>query len=498
MLVIISDLHMSDGTAGDVLNPGAFEMFVERLHDLAFRASWRDDDHYRPIDRIDLVLLGDVLDIIRSQRWLATDARPWSDPSSAPVVDTVSNIVDEILHRNRDGLAALRTISESASIRLPPSTQSGQPVFNAEDVPVAVRTYYMVGNHDWFLHLRGGRYDIIRQKVAHQLGLANAHTEPFPHDPYESDELLGVLRRHRVLARHGDIFDPINYSETRDTASLGDAIVIELVNRFVAETLHQHGEDLPKAVAVGLMELTHIRPLLLIPVWIEGLLDRSGVHPDLRRNLKRVWDKMADEFLQLSIVRDYDTFSPFQIVDGLEQSLKFSKRMSIGWTSRVVTWLHEMRGASSESYYQHALAEQDFRNRRARHIVYGHTHAAECVPLDASHADGYVLNQTYFNTGTWRRVYRQTQWAPGEKEFIPTETMSYAAFYQGDERSGRPFETWSGTLAAIAGDTPVHRLDGGRPTHATEQSIPAPKISVRAPHFGRSVSPSRSATTHRQ
>ena len=498
MLVIISDLHLTDGTTGDVLNSGAFEMFVERIHDLAIRASWRADDHYRPIDRIDLVLLGDVLDLMRSQRWLETDARPWSDPTSAPVVDTVATIVDEILHRNRDGLAALRTISESASIRLPPSTQSGQPVYSAEDVPVPVRTYYMVGNHDWFLHLRGGRYDIIRQKVAHQLGLANAHTEPFPHDPYESDELLGVLRRHRVLARHGDIFDPINYGETRDTASLGDAIVIELVNRFVAESMQQYGEDLPKAVALGLLELTHIRPLLLIPVWIEGLLDRSGAHPELRRNMKRVWDRLTDEFLQLSIVRDYDTYSPFQIVDGLERSLKFSKRMSIGWTAKVVTWLHELRGASSESYAQHALAEQDFRNRRARHIVYGHTHATECVPLDASHADGYVLNQTYFNTGTWRRVYRQTQWAPGEKEFIPTEAMSYAAFYQGDERSGRPFETWSGTLAAVAGDTPVHRLDGNRPTHATEQSISSPKIPVRAPHFGRSVSPSRAATSPRQ
>src|SRR5262245_10669768 len=102
MLVIISDLHLSDGPAGDVHNPGAFEMFVERLHDLAARASWRADDHYRPIERLDVVLLGDVLDIIRSQRWLETGARPWHDPNSAPVVDTVATIVDEILHRNRD------------------------------------------------------------------------------------------------------------------------------------------------------------------------------------------------------------------------------------------------------------------------------------------------------------------------------------------------------------------------------------------------------------
>ena len=64
----------------------------------------------------------------------------------------------------------------------------------------------------------------------------------------------------------------------------------------------------------------------------------------------------------------------------------------------------QLRGADDASYYQHALAEQDFRNRRAKHIVYGHTHYAESVPLDASFAEGYVLNQAYFNSGTWRRV----------------------------------------------------------------------------------------------
>ena len=41
------------------------------------------------------------------------------------------------------------------------------------------------------------------------------------------------------------------------------------------------------------------------------------------------------------------------------------------------------------------LTEQDFRNRRAKHIVYGHTHHAENVPLDASYAENYVLNHLH-------------------------------------------------------------------------------------------------------
>ena len=66
MLVIISDLHLTDGTGAATISPGAFDIFAEQLHDLAASASWRVDGSYRPLERIDLVLLGDVLDVIRS------------------------------------------------------------------------------------------------------------------------------------------------------------------------------------------------------------------------------------------------------------------------------------------------------------------------------------------------------------------------------------------------------------------------------------------------
>ena len=41
MLVIISDLHLTDGTSGETINAGAFRVFRERLSDLAYDASWR-------------------------------------------------------------------------------------------------------------------------------------------------------------------------------------------------------------------------------------------------------------------------------------------------------------------------------------------------------------------------------------------------------------------------------------------------------------------------
>jgi hypothetical protein len=249
------------------------------------------------------------------------------------------------------------------------------------------------------------------------------------------------------------------------------------------------GEDLSQSTLAGLRELDNIRPLLLIPVWIEGLLERSCPQPALRNEVKRIWDELADEFLDQPFVRQRDTWCPVDIVDGLQKALKFSRRLSVGWASWIAQWMAELRGASCSSYYSHALAEQDFRNRRAKHIVYGHTHHSEVVPLDASHAEGLVLNQTYFNSGTWRRVHEQTRFAAREHEFIPADTLTYLAFFKDDERSGRPYETWTGTLGINPFSSNTYRVDAGASAHASGQPISTPSVPLRAPHFAVPLSP---------
>ena len=54
MLVIISDLHLTDGTVGATLPRGAFEIFAQQLREMALRAGWRGDNTYLPIEQIDL------------------------------------------------------------------------------------------------------------------------------------------------------------------------------------------------------------------------------------------------------------------------------------------------------------------------------------------------------------------------------------------------------------------------------------------------------------
>jgi len=501
MLVIVSDLHLTDGTSSSTIHPGAFVNFTERLREMAQRASWRADGSYHSIDCIDLVLLGDVFDITRSHHWLSSEVRPWSDPHSQGLFETTSKIVDDILSLNSESLRILRSLAAEGDVSVTPATQHGEPAYGAACRSVPVRTHYMVGNSDWQLHLSGANWDRLREKVSHHLGLANHNNSPFPHDPYESDELLEVFRRHRVLARHGDIFDPLNFAGDRDGSSLGEAIAIELIQRFVMEVEQELGEDLSPLAIAGLHQLDNVRPLALTPLWIEGMLEKHCPQPNLRKQIKNCWDSHADAMLSLPFVRERAAALPNDMIDGLERSLKFSKRFSNGWSQKTNQWLQSLRGASSDSYYEHALNEQDFRNRRARHIVYGHTHLAENVPLDASHADGFVMNQLYFNSGAWRRIHRQIASAPAGQEFIPTDTMTFLTFFQGDERGGRPFEVWSGTLGASA----VVPSATARPQQAPVEShgqisVSASNPPINAPHFSpahRSVGRSRAGFTDR-
>lgn len=487
MLVIISDLHLTDGSCGATVSSGAFDLFAHEVRELAEAASWRSDGSYRPIDRVDIVLLGDILDVIRSARWSSIPhIRPWTNPHSADFLDHVNRITGDILQHNEQALATLRGLTAERGVTVPSAMRSGRPAPEGEGEAVPVRLHYLVGNHDWFYHLPGSKFDLVRQKVVRQMGLANRWDGPFPHDFTESDELLQTLRRHKVAARHGDLYDPFNFEGDRCASSLGDVIVIELVNRFALEVEAQLANELPGNTLLGLREIDNVRPLILVPVWIDGLLERTCPSPSTRKRVKHVWDRLVDDFLSIDFVRQRDTWSPTDIVDGLACALKFSKRLSLGWASSVANWFNGLRGAGDGSYYRHALGEQDFRNRRAKHIVYGHTHAAESVPLDASYAEGYVLNQMYFNSGTWRRVHRQTQLAPAEHEFIASDTMSYLVFYQGDERKGRPYETWSGTLGFNPAEVTIHRIDSGRPIHASGQPLPASGLHEHAPHFATS------------
>ena len=96
MLVIISDIHLGDGTTASSISPTAFDLFSNRLNETAYFASFRQDGTYRPIETLDLLLMGDILDPLHSTLWLDTApgtlnyTRPWTDTHSPTFAATLA------------------------------------------------------------------------------------------------------------------------------------------------------------------------------------------------------------------------------------------------------------------------------------------------------------------------------------------------------------------------------------------------------------------------
>ncbi len=51
----------------------------------------------------------------------------------------------------------------------------------------------------------------------------------------------------------------------------------------------------------------------------------NGRRACLAKDIKRTWGQLADEFLQLSLVREHDNWSPFDLADGIGTSVEIQQ-----------------------------------------------------------------------------------------------------------------------------------------------------------------------------
>jgi len=452
MLVISSDIHLGDGTTATSISPTAFDLFVHRLRETAYYASFRPDGTYRPIENLDLLLMGDVLDPLHSTLWLDTAhgavnyTRPWTDIHSPTFATTLAETTNAIIDVNRSSLDLLRRCAAGEMILLPPANARAEPDEDSKErVPIKVRIHYMIGNHDWYYHLPGPAFDEIRKTIIEALGLNNDFG-PFPYELDEHPALQEILRSYGVFARHGDCYDKFNFNREkgRNSSTLGDVFTMDVCNRYPIEVQKRYGNDLPPGVIDSLRRITNVRPALATPLWISGQLKHHAQSAALEAELKKVWDDICEEFLQLEVVREQDKAFQFDIVDALELVIKISKRTSFETVNDIVLWVHNRLRENGQSLAQHALQEPAFLNDKARFVIYGHTHYHEIVPLDAHGVAPNEQNQFYINSGTWRSYYDLAVKDPSQQRFVRYQTFTYLTFYKDGERGGRLFETWSG------------------------------------------------------
>jgi UDP-2,3-diacylglucosamine pyrophosphatase LpxH len=417
MLIFLSDLHLSDSASTDAANQQTFRIFITNLSELIQNADAKE---------VEIVLLGDAFDIIRSEHWLTTEIRPWSHPTNAnksfqELEDHVLKILNAILAKpgNAQAINALNA-------------------FRAHMISqgVNVRFTYIIGNHDWLIN----RYPSARDIVSRALKLP-ASSEPFP-----EEKLWPELR---VFARHGDIHDRFNHEKNRDASSLGDAIVIELLNKFPEAVRQAIGPDKDPDFIAALNEIDNLRPVFDAPQWIEAACHDAS-DPSLAEIAKKEWNHLVDKFLETPFVRNHDKILWPDLVDLLQIALKITKGISLDEMAalglRKLDWFQNNleTAAAKEPALTSGLA--DF-------IVYGHTHKHAITPINAPGQEQRSMRKIYFNTGAWRKIHVGAPISRDQMNFTTWRVMTFIAFYNPKERANLAnkgadiqFEAWNGAL----------------------------------------------------
>jgi UDP-2,3-diacylglucosamine pyrophosphatase LpxH len=474
MIVIISDLHLTDGSSGEIISDSAFRLFRNRVSDMAYDASWRCDGkncsecregsdckkYYKPIESIDILLLGDILDMIRSEQWneALEMIMPWTTPRQNEFFATVEKIVTGILNFNQSSFNILKGISRNDDIKIPKEmrpagiekklTEKISDEASPEKVSVKVNIYYMIGNHDWFFYIDDPRLVNLRNKVIDTLGLANEKDKPFPYHRADSKAIEMAQDIHRVFAEHGDQFDKTNFQKPhRDASSVGDVIVIKMLNAIPAK-IEKYLENCKekagppeeiKAFIKQLREIDNLRPYTLAPAWITQVLKEAKLNAKIvNEAIKHALQAVIKEFVKNNMVsKDFMLKIEMTLV-----KLFLGGNFNIGVLSSLINHTSYSKDRL-ESYRKYAITmahgqEKDF-------FVMGHTHYAEIVPL-SNYVDkeGVKRSKIYINTGTWRSVHLR---GFDDNSFVSNKTMTIAGFFKSDERKGRSFEFWTGSLA---------------------------------------------------
>ncbi len=462
MLIIISDLHLTDGTSGEIISDSAFRLFKNRISDMAYDASWRCDEnnseYYKPVESMDILLLGDIIDMIRSEKWNNSldNMMPWTQKRQADFFENIEKIASGVLSFNQSSFEILKGISEG-DVVIPKEMRKANEDEKAEQkirykasderVSIKVNIYYMIGNHDWFFYINDSRINNIRNKVIDDLGLANEKNKPFPYAYNDSKVIQEIQEAHKVFAEHGDRFDKTNYQTPhRDASSVGDVVVIKLLNEIpkkieecIRKSKKSAGSDEEiNSFVKQLREIDNLRPYSLAPSWISQVLRETKLDSE-------VVNKAINKALG-SVLENFQTNELVSEDHWLGLKMKFAEFVAEFFSVETLGNIMSHLGFSKdqfESYRQHAIEVSKDEDRDF--FVMGHTHYAEVVPMNSYVYNDKKRNKIYINTGTWRSVHFQGE--ADKNSFISYKTMSIAGFFKPNERKGGAFEFWTGYLA---------------------------------------------------
>jgi len=467
MLVVISDLHFVDATAGNHNLPAkAFEqVFMSSIVSLARK---------NKATEVKLLLLGDIPDLVRSEQWFeeAPEDRPWGAkgvqdiptprlgsrtekrclsilgclPDSGKRADVPEN---SILYQNWEAFEFFRSFKERIRQEL------------GRDIPVEI--IYIVGNHDRLVNL----YPSLRDELRKQLGLTvNKNTVNVLDGmewwyPYEF-----VDAAYGVFARHGHQFDVYNYngSELYTRADhletpIGDVIATEFAVNL-PRTLRLLQAEFPiisDDLVTAMQDIDNVRPLGRMMEWFYSKM-RDVENDQILAALDKSLDTVVNHLFDIDFVKNWHnphthidelirtlSRTPFNEIIEMLTRVTDANRLLPLLLPAVDRRLHE---GVLDDYTRGAYYELEWRRPESetRFVLYGHTHMPVIRPLDVINGRDII----YMNTGTWRGRFYRTISLDKTADFINQKQLTYLVFYNVNEDKKDKeigtigFESWTG------------------------------------------------------
>ncbi len=431
MLVLISDLHFVDGSAGEHNVPTeAFEIFFE---DISWAAKRLAEDG-RKVKEIKMVFLGDIFDVLRTEKWFPfpENERPWG--TNGKKIEAHANaIFDAIVKKNKGTFDLL-----------------GGELKKRFDFVLEPERIYVPGNHDRLCN----RYESLREKVCKNLGIKSKGM-PFAHHFLDTD--------YGVFARHGHEYDKFNYEggtsygyEDYMRVPIGDPITTELVAKLPWNIMQKPAiKKLPKeereALKRNLQDIENVRPFSAILEW---LLYQVKKNLPVKEAIEDGVDEVITAFNALKFVKKWyehhDKWTDFwDEADKIQAFLFLLEKFKVFSSEKLMPLLDKVKKAvARDDLSEAAPTEYSHLDNRIRYVVYGHTHVPLQMPVGVVKGTESEKEHVYLNTGTWRTRYQKCKEGTG---FIGWKNLTYVLFYKKEEKGLNfpAFATWTGTLKTI-------------------------------------------------
>lgn len=471
MLVIISDLHLEEERSRNIesqdsdidslnvtrnVSPRAFRKIFTR---------WDKQAESTDIDKMDLVLAGDIFDLHRTALWFQGDdpdkIRPYVRADESEINNELEGKVIEILNeinapgsRPHEILEMFRELSSEGTYV---DENGDRQTFHVpkEDI----RIHYFPGNHD---RLANGTPS-IRRKVRELLGIGGDGARFQPYLTFDEE---------RALVRHGQEYDRYNFStdvgrqlrrksplkiDDSDYAepTFGDFVTVDIASRLSQEFRWHYSDEkilkdqLLRSAYERIIEFDDLRPQVAALNYLLRIPTSGKTSKYIWKNIYapviiELFNKVHKNRFLAQSLKQLDRWG-FDSIDAIQGAIATRAWERTLESYRLINWLSDLAtefNKGSAPPEQFAAREKTILDGSYLFVVAGHTHH----PIVEFIGGGDHGEQFYVNTGTWRRrIYTNGDFSA----FGRVKALTYAIIYGPEEDVGRSIPAGQAKVASL-------------------------------------------------